>query len=280
MSYSDPYLFLLDIDGTLVGDITYHVVEWEILTRFDKKKLRVFKQQLIDSLKSGLLRSSLSDFLTQLKTHNESTEFYLYTAGETKWVHFLIPCIEQACGFKFNRPYFTRNHCQFTTNSVKKSLAKISPIIYSKLKTKYNFKSSNAVLDNLILVDNTRVLGDKELKRWIACPTYEYKALYDVLRNLDSNVFHEHSLAIATIMQKYGIMRSLSSSAVEKSYSGYLIAASYYEDYARDLRAYAKSNRSTKDKFWISLANAIIILHKKKVSKDSMVKYINSKLLK
>jgi len=278
MTNPEPFIYVLDIDGTVIGDITYQVAEWEILKLVDPRKLKVFKQNLIDHLRSGLLRPQLADFIMHLKTINSNSEFFMYTASDDKWAQFLVPCIEAACNVKFARPIFSRKHCIFTGHRCMKSLSKISNAVYNKVKSKMGFKKPAHVLEHMILIDNNNVLLDKEARRGIICPSYNYKQPYDVLRTVDLKLLHDNMYTVSKVLAKYDL---IDDKMVNSKYSSFQILAAYYGEFANRLNHLSKSSSAidyeSKDKFWMKLANAIIALQQKKVSKDTIVKYVNSK---
>lgn len=279
-SHADPCIYVIDIDGTLVGDVTHQVCEWEILLKYDPKKLKTFRLKLIEHLREGLLRPCISDFMSMIKQANELTEFFLYTASDDKWAQFLVPCIESACGCKFSRPIFTRKHCLNTEKSMKKSLIKISTQVWSKLKPKYGglvFKNAKHLSDHMLLIDNNKVLIDRETKRGIICPSYDHCVLYDVLRNIDERVLHDNVHGIMQVLGKYGLVDT--GKVASSRSSSYSFLATYYEQYAERLMIYARKDRNyRRDRFWLTLVHMIEALQNKRVSKETMIKYINGKL--
>ena len=279
MSNQELCVYTIDIDGTLIGDITHHVAEWEILSRYDKKKVKQFKTNLIQALQKGLMRPHVAEFINHIKANNERAEFYLYTASEDKWAQFLVPCIEAACGCKFARPIFSRKHCLLVDRSLKKSLQCISTSIFNKLKARYSIKKASYVYDNMILIDNNKVLIEKEVRKGILCPSYDYPHSYDVLRLIDPSILEHQINGITNILAKYELVDERSVARQQQPHN---VLASYYEDYAKSLRSMQNTivvqDRHKRDKFWIQLANAIVALQSKRVSKDHLIKYINAKL--
>lgn len=270
------HVFVIDIDGTIIGDILYEVCEWEIIMKCDPRKIKFFKQRLIAHLRAGLLRPYLADFVTTLKKQNEANEFFVYTASDDKWAQFLIPCIESACNVKFKRPIFSRKHCIVSTMSVKKCLANISTQVFQRLKPMGIYKNKTQLHNQMILIDNNYVLIDQETKKGIICPTYDHKIVYDVLRNLDEYILHERIGDIIGILQKYSLIPQISEKDVLSSYQ---ILAMYYKNYSNKLSQYSSllEKGIKRDKYWLNLANLFVALNKKGVSTDKMIKYINTK---
>lgn len=190
-----PRVLVLDLDGTMIGKIIPQVCEYEILNVLHKPKhLKALRKDITERLKQGILRPHLKWMCAQVKSGRiERLELFVYTASETKWANFLVPCVEDALDFKFHRPLFTRKECVMHNSEFKKSLASISPAIYRKLKTKYKLKSVGDVESNLVLIDNNPGVllhPASESRRLIRCPTYDFAYYYDVLQRVDLDVLH------------------------------------------------------------------------------------------
>jgi len=272
----EPFFIVLDIDGTIIGDISLQVCEWEILSKFHPKKLRQLRQSLIQQLQQGMLRSGLSDFLSAVKKENEHTEFLVYTASEEKWAQFLIPCIEAACGYKFGRPIFTRKDCVHVTRNITKSLSKISSKIIKSYKSKYPaIRSSKSVVKNMIMIDNNNLLCSKECNRCIECPTYSFLYPYNVLQHVDEGIIIKNYPTIANILERYDMFPS-SQHVDSLGYFGMMSA--YYGQLARVMKTKASSVKHKKDNMWYSIGNDMVAAMKKDLTKENMVKYINQRL--
>ena len=223
-----PRIILLDIDGTLLGNVVPVVCEWELLRQFDKGKLKNFKENFRKSLEQGLLRTGISEFLDYLKTDNSHTEIFIYTAGDKSWVNVIIPMIEVYTHFKFNRPLFTRDHCINIKNlGVMKSIARVAPMIVRKLHSQYPYLTKAAVMESAVLIDNSHVIIPQEKYRMIKVPTYNYIYHYDVLKYVEHRVVVEHYLEICKVLVAYGLYpdnKELSS--CQMSYDSFM--AYYY----------------------------------------------------
>lgn len=279
-SSQDPLFIVLDIDGTIIGDISLQVCEWEILRRFHPKKLRQLRQSIIQQLQSGMMRSGLADFLSLIKKEYEHTEFLLYTASEEKWAQFLIPCIESACGFKFGRPIFTRKDCVHVSRNITKSLSKISGKVMKSYKSRYpTLKNTKAIVKNMIMIDNNNLLCSKEVNRCIECPTYNFMYPYNVLQHVEDHVLQKEFQTVANILAKYDMFPNTSLSHVDAlGYFGMMSA--YYVSLARMMKSKAASVKHKRDSMWFHVANDIIASMRKGVAKEVMVKYINQRLSK
>lgn len=274
----DPLFIVLDIDGTIIGDISLQVCEWEILSKFHPKKLRQLRLSIIQQLQSGMLRSGLSDFLSHIKKEYEHTEFLLYTASEEKWAQFLIPCIEAACGFKFGRPVFTRKDCVHVSRNITKSLSKISSKLLKTYKSRYpSLKNTKSIVKNMIMIDNNNLLCSKEVNRCIECPTYNFMLPYNVLQHVEDQVLQKDYPTVASILSKYDMFPSQSLSHVDTlGYFGMMSA--YYVSLARAMKSKASAVKHKKDAMWFHVASDIVASLRKGISKENMVKYINQRL--
>lgn len=272
----DPIFVILDIDGTLIGDISFCVCEWEILSRIDHRKLRQLRAFLISYLKSGLLRSGIADFLTNLRSVRDDIEFIIYTASDDKWASFLVPCIESAIGIKLARPIFTRKDCVGKSSSSYKSLAKISQRVFRAFKTKYPaLKSEKHVAKMMVMIDNNHVLREKEVSRCIICPTYDYCTPYDVLKNADAASLSQNYKLVCEILHRYDLIPSHTLSHIDSL--GYHGAMSlYHAALSKSFKSFVP--RLPKDSFWYSLSHDFVAGLKKDQSLDSIIKHIKKKL--
>lgn len=277
MTLKLPYVFVIDIDGTLIGDVMYHVSEWEILSQYNNKQLRTFRNELVEHLRSGLLRPHFTDFISQFRS---TCEFYIYTASDDKWAQFLVPCIEAACGVKFARPIFSRRHCIVDGSNTKKSLSRVSGLVFSRLKVKYGFKSIGQVYQQMMLIDNNKVLVDKESKKGVLCSSYTYMQPYDVLRNLHTIIFNSNAYRILTILARYGVVQS---SHVRSNANAIQLLAIYHSSLAGNLMRYSKElsyyDTEKKDKFWAKLSGIVSVCLEKQLSCDNLIKYVNLHLV-
>lgn len=212
-------VMMLDMDGTLIGNIKPQVCEYEVLYGFQKNKLKAMRADVTSRLKQGIIRPYLT-WLCSLVHNGElsNIELFVYTASEAKWAAFLIPCIEEALGFKFSRPFFTRNHCiQSGNGDFKKSLDMVTPILFRKLKSKYRLSSSKQIADNIVLIDNNPSVllhPSKESPRLVTCSTYNYAYFYDVLTRLDLSVLHQKYPRIIPVLQNHQMFPDVRASEV------------------------------------------------------------------
>ena len=236
----------IDIDGTIIGDITPQIAEWELIKRFEKSKMQQFKKNLCAQLENGLLRPYFGDFLESVKV-NKECQFYIYTASDTIWANFIISVIENQIGIKFNRPLFTRKHCFI--NKAQKSLHYVAKIAYEK--NKHGTKSLNEFLSKSILIDNNHVLSKQEENKLIICPTYHYIDVYDVLRMLSENTIIDNYHEISKLLYQYHMFPKIESGT---HFSYQVFKSLYFSFIGSSIKDGLKYNKFVKDTFWLNIS--------------------------
>lgn len=191
----EPVIFLLDLDGTLQGDVSPQLREYELLHKVNSennknKKIRYSTKLLFKDMQRGLIRPHVNEALHEIKAKHKQVEFFIYTASSDVWAKFLLPKVISFGSLEniINKPLFTRSHC---LPDGRKSISKLRPLIIKSLQNKYK----NATFKHIYLVDNNFVLNVPEMDRLLYCPSYNYKALNCPLRNIDEdNLDKYHNL--------------------------------------------------------------------------------------
>lgn len=261
-----PLVCVLDIDGTLVGDVRYDVAEWDLLQRIGAAPAqRAFRSEFIKRLEQGLLRPHLSDFIVYMKSLPIGCEFFIYTASDDDWAKFIVPCIETAARVKFERPVFSRQHCipvrARRSNDVMlyKSLDKISPVICNKLRPRYPRVSPKAVKQGIFLVDNNEVLVPGERHRCIQCPTYNFLPVRNILTLLTHQQVAAHVNTITRVLKHHGLVPASSTMNQAIVYYNELLAV-----YRSQLHTILQENQSARsDVYWLALMNVFKRLQQK-----------------
>lgn len=250
-----PMVLFIDVDGTLIGDISPQVCEWEILTRFDKSKLRAFRQSLIDTLENGLLRPHIADFLMDLKKRYPQLEMFIYTASNSAWAHYLVPCIEKVTRVPFQRPLFTRNNCIVKGMEFQKSLDCVLPTVIRRLKHAYPQMTLKNMKNHVAIVDNNNVLVRNEVHRCIRCPTYNFAYYYDVIGKLELSTLMKSYSEVSHFLANYGLFPALSP---KTSFSMRSFLTSYHQKLYGVVKARSRElKRSEGDTFWIVLSKVL-----------------------
>ena len=206
----EPYVFLLDLDGTMQGNIIPQIREYDIVDYVnnlkDVQKMEYNDSQLYVDMGKGLIRPHLARSLIDIKRKHPNVEFFVYTASSDRWAHFLLPRIFRYL-FKtkqvINPLILSRKDCLPTGM---KSIDKVKPQIRRFLLKKY----PNAQFNRVFLVDNSYVLHQHEAHLLIHCPTYDYKVMACPLRSIPPSVLNKHYKALSTQM-----LRLSSTSKIE-----------------------------------------------------------------
>lgn len=238
------HYYFFDIDGTMIGDILPQLAEWEIINKFEKSKLNIYKKNLQTQLENGILRPHLASFIDTIKTKNTDCEIFIYTASDGKWANFIVAIIEKIISRKFNRPLFTRKHCVLKKNGYQKSIRRIEKFIKKS--------SGGDVFSQSILFDNNFVLMKQEEQRLYICPTYNYKDVYDVTRLLSENVLYENYYEIAKILSTYGLFPDFDS-LKHQNFSYNVFKSLYFSFIGNNIRENLKNNLMIKDNFWMTV---------------------------
>jgi hypothetical protein len=320
-----PVVILLDIDGTLLGKVGSILCEYDlhrtlgigraISEKSSKSKSKsksktstsskgsfvgkAVRDTIVSRLRYGIIRPHVLEFCRGAQAI-PGVELYVYTASDPTWAAFVVPCVEEALGIRFNRPIFTRTHCIHVRSSknpntllIRKSVDRILPLIIRSLKKtgKYGDLVTHASAlasvrtsrrsestrvakmemdlfsDRVILVDNTPdiMAYAKDADRLVVCPTYSYQYLYDVLTHMNVDVLHTSFQQIVPVLQRNGMYPSTSMSHDHKTKridSFGRFAALYYRHLSLAFEASADGNDVSlaKDRFFLRLLNGLVAL--------------------
>jgi hypothetical protein len=271
-----PRVVLLDLDGTLIGRITCAVCEYElanVLTsdRGERSKaLKGIRDVLVSRLRYGIIRPHVETFLRSLapaevdRSSTTPTELFVYTASDTEWASFIVPCVEAALSTRFNRPIFSRTHCIPVGRGgggpeYRKSIARVLPMVFRGLRKRYpGLASAKDLVPRTVLVDNTAgvMLDAAETPRLVVCPTYAYNYVYDVLAHVDVNVLHRRFARIVPILVRAGLFPAGQAHSVP-TYQKF--AAVYYGNLAKLLNDTQAANEEQlhRDRFWERMVAAV-----------------------
>lgn len=265
---------LLDLDGTIIGEILPQVTEWQLLLEYKKEHLRQYRTALIDLLKGSLVRPGMTEFINNARKSN--IELFVYTASEHKWANFLVPCVETAIGVTFNRPIFTRNHMVVNpkTGTFQKSITRILPILNRSLKRNGHFKDEQVSINHCLLIDNNETLVDEEMERLVLCPTYKYIIYNDVLRFIPHSVLVTNLGEIAEHLKDNDMFPSVKKKLNIDSFTSH-----YYEKLGKNMAMNYKTNTEN-DKMWYALNKIFSKLLKPEKRTELKVKFIQNVSIK
>jgi hypothetical protein len=242
-----PIVFLLDLDGTIQGNIMPQLQEFDMINKLNsaiimKKKIKYNISKLYSDMDNGLIRPFFKNAILEIKKKHNNIEFFVYTASQNEWAIFILDKI-----FKhlfdntkvINKPYFTRNHC---LNNGHKSIEGVKQLIKTSLKRKY--PKSN--IDSIYLVDNNLVLLPHEMNKLIHCNTYDYVRIVNPLRNLNNDVIEEH-------------YKELSMYLLNKPSSSYIHFNNQLFTKLQNESTHSNMNNKieSKDMYWLMFSNII-----------------------
>ena len=265
MTSQEPVVFILDLDGTIIGDCAYQVIIHNIEDVARQNKIKTNSKDMLVNCyneSSKLIRPYFKHFINTMKTHFSNSQFYIYTASEKSWANKEISMIEKTHGFKFNRPLFTREDCIVDSYGMyKKSVKKILPRI-----VKAN-KNGNISSENILVIDNNKVFIDFN-KNMIECPTYNYTHFCDIWEKIDKNDTLDTSLSrmvsnlvLTNKACKYSNCKNTDDKKIELKHKW------MYKKYKK----LNKMNKPfEKDVFWKRLANAIVDKNVKSFDRNSV----------
>lgn len=271
-----PLVFIIDIDGTMIGDIRPQITLYELNLAIKKHDKHVnvmnFKDFQYKLKHGGIVRPYFAKFVKKIKETIPTAEFFLYTASECKWARFLVPHIEKAIGIKFNRPIFTRANCIIDNKSdIKKALCNITPSVLRALKKKYGELKKHDLMNRMLAIDNTYdVFDETDQKYVIHCPSYDYKYPENIPMYVTQSVFDKYLTVITDSMERLINMKPV------KNYMEFLhLFYSYYVNMLS--RLYHHNQNQLKDKYFLYLLN--IIIYKRITSfPPATVAYLERKL--
>lgn len=189
----EPYVFIIDLDGTIIGDCSYQCDIYNI-QNIMKNKIKIFRTDKAKcetilknsyNKKSLLIRPYFNVFMTMIKKIYPQSYIFVYTASEKEWAIKEINIIEKENNIKFNRPIFTRDNCILDKDgNIKKSVEKIMPMIKKTMKVNKNYDISK----RLLIIDNNPTFIDYH-NNFLLCPSYNYIKFNNLWDGLSENYF-------------------------------------------------------------------------------------------
>jgi hypothetical protein len=201
-----PVVLLIDLDGTIVGDVTPHVAQYTIW--LDVLKRRYDSAWLVTALRAGLLRPGFMGFMQYCRVHQPHLELFVYTASLGQWAAVVVRAIEDETGTRFNRPILTRDDCVAAGSN--KSFAIVRRKVFRALKPKYGaelLSSEQQLQESFVMVDNLEnVLPAEERARLITCPTYNWSGVHDVVGSVPPALLAANLEAICRVLRDNNLM--------------------------------------------------------------------------
>lgn len=245
-------IIFLDLDNTIVGDVSPIINEWLIVKELSPSSMKAFRANVALYLERGILRPGFPNFISTIRYNFPNCPIYIYTASESAWANLLVGCIEQFCEHKFNRPIFTRNNCVEEKNAYYKAPHKLIQKIYPKLHQQFPEVSLQHWKTNYLMIDNYNFFHKNDLNRIVLCPSYNYTEIYDYLKNIPEKVLAEKYNTVAKILRRNGMEVASTSSFNKFKYAYYKALANKI----RDNEKYITHNNS--DTFWYDITDYMI----------------------
>ena len=272
------YVMVIDIDGTIIGNINAQIAEYNLVIQSNSKERgrenanlfrgKMFSGELIMQLLNGLMRPGFAHFCMMCKRH--SIPIFLYTAAEDEWAQFIVPCIERAVQFEIHgnqsrQKYkfaglFPRSRC---TKTGYKSLGSIMGDIRSTLISKWTMNgdvpetANKELMNRAILIDNNDVLIPTERSKWVPVETYDYAYIYDVTTNIPRSDTRRMTRAVDEIQRNPDGF--LSKRSIEFANKNFDVASNtrawLFNAMAFEFQITGKNNEKKKvtDKLWSML---------------------------
>lgn len=268
-----PLVILLDIDGTLIGDITPQVALFDIVNRLKgSARIPYLGKDVQSRLKGGVVRPFVQEFVKDLQEYG--VEFFVYTAAEKKWAEYIIKQLEAAYGIKFNRPIFTRNNCHMVNGDYRKSFREVRPAILRCLRKKHPHITADSLQNMMIAIDNNTVYGGPDSRSLILCNTYNYSLPENIPAYISKEVFERHYEDICATLANYH--RYFRSMKVTPNYMRF--ERQFYFRYIDDLTLSIKNRREASMDPLFKIIRNFIIGKNIKSFNDNVVQYLNTKV--
>ena len=199
-----PYVILLDLDGTVVGNVSFQSQQYSLHLTLKKYGFKITKNHDIPPAfgpNAKLVRPYFAEFVKDLETYfnkfNKQIYFFVYTASEKQWANIEVSWIEKTHGIKIMRPIFTRDDCtRDSTGNIKKSIEKIYPRIIKAISKNHTISQRDrmTILENqFMIIDNNGVYSDRSDKL-LLCPDYNYTVFENLLHGLPANARKHHGV--------------------------------------------------------------------------------------
>ena len=179
-----PYIFIFDIDETIIGDISHQILEWRLLEIIDPILIKHY--DITDVLNNGMLRPYFKEFIEFINKKYKNVEIFVYTNSSYNWAKYgIIPNIQKIVNNKINEPYFTRED----SNDMQKLLGNLYDNIIEKLISKYPLlkldKNKEFIFQNqLVFIDDIKENLKDYPQKQILCPEYTKCDCYDMKSRL------------------------------------------------------------------------------------------------
>jgi len=261
------YVFIIDLDGTIIGDCIYQAEIYKIYLILNKLKIKIKINEILEECyneKTKLIRPYFKFFIEKMREYYPNSSFYIYTASQKKWAEKELTIIEKVLNIKFNRPLFTRNDCIIINKNDKIDLKKSIEAIKKKIKIKN--PEILIIDDNDVYIDNSdKLIKCKYYNHIYFCNYWDYipkdkiknKIVLDYLQSLIKDN------RLNPVNEKKTMKQQIN----------------HYDWLCKKCNEINKNNRKCKnDEFWLRLTK-VIIENKIMSFNNSSIKFIHNKVV-
>lgn len=242
-----PLVFIIDLDGTIIGDCIYQCEIYKIYLILAKLGIKIKINDILEECykeKTKLIRPYFSYFIQTISKTFPDSHFYIYTASEKKWGIKEIEIIEKNLNFKFDRPILTRIDC--TTHKISNKIEYRKSI--NEIKKKIKLKNAD-----FIIIDDKEVYLDN-CEHLLKCERYNYKYFcnyweYIPIDKIKNKIFLNY-LSNLIDAKKLNPFYSLITMKDKTEYYKWL--------YEKSLEISKENRKYKNDNFWLKLTKIII----------------------
>ena len=269
---SSPLVLILDVDGTLVGDVTNQVMLYDIARKMKQSKARInySAKDMKDYIQTtAIIRPHFKCFFDATKETN--IEIFIYTAAEKTWAEYIIKHIEASMNIKFNRPLFTRSNCVNYNGEFKKSIKHITPAILKALKRKPAYKHLKSLSNAVMAIDNTPIFIEQDAQ--LLCTTYSVAPPVNIPRHITREAWEKNYKLINDVVSSY-------HSTYKPTSSLFKFEKQYYTTYNDNIASYLRQRQLSSNDPLFKVLQDILVDGNVKILSAKNIQYISKKYVK
>jgi hypothetical protein len=261
------YVFIIDLDGTIIGDCIYQAEIYKISLILNKLKIKIKINEILEDCykeKTKLIRPYFKYFIDKMREYYPNSYFYVYTASQKKWAEKELTIIEKVLKMRFNRPIFTRNDCQIIKRDDKIDIRKSIESIKKRIKIKN---------PEILIIDDNDVYMDNNDKL-IKCNYYNYKYFcnywdYIPIDKITNKIVINY---LQTLIKNNRLNPVIEKKTMKQQLN-------YYDWLYQKCNDVNKGNKKYKDDdFWLRLTK--VIIENKIISfNQSTIKFIHNRVV-
>jgi hypothetical protein len=247
-----PFIIIIDLDGTIVGDVTYQITSYNIISILKKNKHKVNNANSLPECyqnKKKLIRPYFIEFIKTVRRQISNCYIFVYTASDTEWAKKEISWIEKYnSDVSINRPLFTRTSCININGQYYKSISKILPKIQKVV-------NSHIDTNKILIIDDNSVYIDFQ-KNLLLCPRYKHVLFNDIWNLIPKKALSDEK--IGRVLLKYinsnylnPVCSKVCDSKTELKYKSHIWFLKKYKD------CILCNQEQKNDKFWLYLSKFI-----------------------